>query len=276
MKEADIVFIVLVFRNDKDLIDLIKSVNLKIKTTYKIVVVNSYYDEASKQTIEKVATKYNCDFINVPNRGYGSGNNKGIQFATENYKFEFVVICNPDTEIIKFNYRDLAGKEKNIIAPEIITLQNNKQNPFRLINSKLLDSIKYAAFKRKKYKLIYIDIVINKLAKIFVRKYNNLINKKEYGIYSCHGSFLIIGREAMRVLGELYNEEMFLFSEEDHVAKLAMKKNIVTLMNSNIQILHKEDGSVKFIDSKIMDMIGESFIKYYEYWYSEFSVKENR
>lgn len=267
MEKIDIVFVVLTYRNSKDLLDFIESLNKKIKVSYKIIVVNSFYDELSKNEFKDIAVKNNCDFINVPNEGYGSGNNKGIKYANKNYNYNFLTICNPDTEIIKFNFNHLIGKENYIIAPEILTSNKKKQNPFRILNSSLLDWIKYKAFKEKKYKLIYIDIIVNKIAKAFIKTLNNLIRRSEYPIYSCHGSFLIIGKKALDKLGCLYNEKMFLFSEEDHIAKLAAKKNIVTLMNHNIQILHKEDGSVKFLDGKIMDMIGQSYIEYYKHWY---------
>ena len=65
-------------------------------------------------------------------------------------------------------------------------------------------------------------------------------------------------------LGLIYDENMFLFSEEAYLAHLFANANIKTVLTKYIEILHKEDGSMKL--SKI-DEDGEgrkSIIYYYE------------
>lgn len=268
MKKIDIVFIVLTFRNHEDLKQLLKSIDSKVHVPYKVVVVNSYYDEESKLIIENISKENNCDFINVTNNGYGAGNNAGIKYVNENYVYKFISICNPDTEIVEFNYKKIRNFDNEIIAPHIVTLNDIKQNPFRVIDIKLLDKLKYQAFKKRKYKTIYIDIIINKLAKILVEIYHLLIKRSSiYPIYSCHGSFLLISRKAIDKLGEIYNERMFLFSEEDHLAKLAKRNKVRTVMIPSIKILHKEDGSINLSSVKKWDSIRQSYIEYYKHWY---------
>ncbi|MFD1772529.1 hypothetical protein [Paenibacillus rhizophilus] len=267
MTQVDIVFIVLTYRNSKDMVDFIESVQLKVSNSYKIIVVNSYFDEDSMREIENVAKNYYCDFINVPNQGYGAGNNVGIEYANNNYNYKFLAICNPDTEIIRFDYKSIQEYANYIIAPEIRTLDHKQQNPFRLINNKLLEYLKYIAFKKKKYKLLYIDIAINKILKVFFLQVNKFSKRKVYNIYSCHGSFLILGRNTIKRLGPLYNEKMFLFAEEDHLAQLARSKKVSIIMNSHVSILHKEDGSMNFLEGAIIDRVAESYIEYYQTWY---------
>ena len=70
--------IILVYRNDKDLEECIKSFYEHIEDC-KIVIVNAFYDEESKNKIKDIANVYNCDFINEINKGYSYGNNKGIK-----------------------------------------------------------------------------------------------------------------------------------------------------------------------------------------------------
>ena len=94
--EYDFVFVVLVYRNTKDLEDFFCS----LKVPYsKVVVVNSFFDDKTEQEFQSIAQRNRADFISVPNKGYGFGNNTGCRYALENYKFKYLVISNADIEI---------------------------------------------------------------------------------------------------------------------------------------------------------------------------------
>ena len=75
--------VILVYRNVEDLVECIDSIREKIYSC-RIVVVNSYFDDESLNKIKTVAENKDCDFIGIENRGYGYGNNKGIEFAISN------------------------------------------------------------------------------------------------------------------------------------------------------------------------------------------------
>ena len=70
-----VVFVVLVYRNTQDLRDFFKYNDTKDSHT---IVVNSYYDEQTENEFKKIASKAEADFISVPNKGYGAGNNAGM------------------------------------------------------------------------------------------------------------------------------------------------------------------------------------------------------
>ncbi|WNS43529.1 hypothetical protein [Paenibacillus sp. MMS20-IR301] len=268
MKKVKLVFVVLTFRNAKDLIDLLKSIEVKVNVSYKVIIINSYYDELSADEIKLIADSYDCDFLNVPNKGYGAGNNKGITYAKENYSFNFLIICNPDTVLINFDYVNLVNKEGSIIGPEITSKKGTKQNPFKYFDAKILDLITYFGFLHNNIFFVYISIVVNKIIKIFLNSYNNILQKKEHKTYSCHGSFVIFGTNALDKLGKPYNEKMFLFCEEDHVAKLAKEKKVETIINHSLQIYHKEDGSMNLVSNIVTSKhLKESYIEFYKYWY---------
>ena len=92
-----------------------------------------------------------------------------------------------------------------------------------------------------------------------------LFHRRGY-VFSAHGAFFIIPSDILRTLHPLYNERMFLFVEEEHVAMLAKEKNISIYYDSSIVIKHKEDGSVSFLkdSNSIMET---SYMEFYRYWF---------
>ena len=97
----DIVFVVLVYRNTDDLKDFF--LHNHIKNSH-VIVVNSYYDDVSEGDFRKIAEDNGASFISVPNKGYGAGNNRGIEYALEHFNFDFLVISNADIQISKFDF----------------------------------------------------------------------------------------------------------------------------------------------------------------------------
>lgn len=263
----DLIFVVLTYRNVKDLEDFITSVKKTIKYKYKIIVVNSYFDNYTLLEIKNVAISNGCDFINVENKGYGYGNNRGIEFAKKNYSFKFLIISNPDIEIIQFPLEILKGFEYCILAPTIKTLTGKDQNPFYYSRIKFLEWLNYYSYKKNHIFFLYVSIVINKIYREIRLKIDKIIKAKKRRIYACHGSFIIFGYKALRKLGSIFDERMFLFSEENHLARLALKNSVPIYMIPEIKVLHKEDGSMKLEKNKEMiKYMRESFIIYYENW----------
>lgn len=259
MKNYDFIFVVLVYRNTADLKDFFA--NLSVQNS-KTIVVNSFYDQDTEVEFNSISKLYNADFLSVPNKGYGAGNNIGIKHALDNYDFKYLVISNADIIVKDLSLENV--KESVINAPNIINRSGRMQNPMQPYESALSDWVKYNCFKKKIGMLpIYMCIAINKLACIVFR----LTHNGGGYIYSCHGSFLIIPRKELSVLYPLYNEQQFLFGEEDHLAYLSKSKNVRIYYNPKIRILHKEDGSVGAISDKVMELIRVSYIKMYEYWH---------
>ena len=64
MMKYDFVFVVLVYRNTRDLKDFFSSLLL---SAVKVIVVNSFYDEESECEFKNIAEANNADFLSVPN-----------------------------------------------------------------------------------------------------------------------------------------------------------------------------------------------------------------
>jgi len=260
------IFVVLVYRNIEDLRSFIDITRLRVKESYKIIVVNSYFDNETKCEFENISKHNNCEFLNVENKGYGYGNNKGIEYALQNYVFDYLVISNPDVEIQALRKDDLVNFENSIIAPQIIKLNGKNQNPYYSNDLKIIDKMKYVSYKNQARLLFLIAVIFNKVIRAFFLLHNRFNFKKVTKIFACHGSFIIVGKKALDTLNPMFNENMFLFAEENHLAQLAKHNSIEIFYNPKIKVLHKVDGSVSLEKSNMPLHASESFIKYYEYW----------
>jgi GT2 family glycosyltransferase len=259
------VFVVLVYKNITDLKDFLRSLK-NINGTYKVIVVNSHFDQKTMEEVREFSLSHNCDFVDVENKGYGYGNNCGIDYATNHYKFKFIVISNPDIVIERLSINNLNGFEDSIIGPKIITLTGKNQNPYYISKIGLTEFLKYTSAKFNTMLFLYAGVILNKINK-FVRLKAGKSKKDEFKrTYALHGSFIILGNKAIEKLGKLFDERMFLFVEEEHLARLANSKGVKMYYYQDAQVLHKEDGSVSLLNKNLNKILFESYIIYYENW----------
>jgi len=115
----------------------------------------------------------------------------------------------------------------------------------------------------------YLAIIINKCYRFFLDKIYSISKKNPIKIYACHGACFFIGYEAVEKLKPLYNENMFLFHEEEHLAKKTMKESIPIYYEKNISLTHFEDGSSEGIKDKTYQYLRQSYSEYYQYWKCE-------
>ena len=252
----DFIFVVLVYRNTKDLRDFFQSLTI---SNSKVIVVNSYYDDTSKNEFENIANRNDADFINVPNNGYGAGNNLGCEYALENYDFKYLIISNADILILNLDVNILC--QDRITAPKIITLKGKLQNPYRVIGRVFFDKIQFSGYSKDSKWKIFLVSALTKVRRVLFLA----LHKSGY-IYGSHGSFIIIPKSILELLHPIYNEKMFLFGEEEHLAKLAQSRGVRTFYDSRISILHKEDGSTGSLGNSY-PITKKSFLEYYNYWY---------
>ena len=261
----DYIFVILVYRNIQDLSECIESIE-KTVPNHKIIVVNSYYDDTTKADAQELAFNHQCEFINVENRGYSFGNNTGIEFAYNNFKFKYVFVSNPDIIIKSFSEEPLLN-ECRIIAPQIIAADGKRQNPMAICENKFSEKLIYIGLKQGRNTVFKTGIILNKISKILAFIYMKLKSSKTIDIYSAHGSFVGLSYQVIRKLGpRLYDENMFLFGEEGVLAYKAKKADIKTVYTQDIVIYHKEDGSMKLGGFSVNDELKKANIYYYEHY----------
>lgn len=259
------IFVILVYRNMQDLRECIESIANRVDN-YRVIVVNAFYDLASENNAKKIAQEYDCDFLNVENRGYSFGNNTGIEYAYDKYDFEYVVVSNPDITIEKFEDKVLSNK-RGIVAPKIVAADGRKQNPMSLIENKMSEKLVYKGLKQNRKFYFMLGVLLNKISQTMGVLLMKCRGKKEQKIYVAHGSFVMLSKETVMTLGpRLYDENMFLFGEEGVLAQMAKKAGIETYYVTDILVHHKEDGSMKFGDFSLNEELKRANIYYYEHY----------
>lgn len=266
----NIVLVVLVYRNTQDIKDFF---SFNKQPNCKVIVVNSYYDDSTEREFERIAIDNNADFISVPNKGYGAGNNRGIEYALSHYIFDYLIISNADVIIEKLDIQILRKYDDCIIAPEIINCKNKRQNPSMPFKPTIfLENIKRWLCVGNHFKLIWLYFAYSRLMKIIYY----CIYPFKKNIFSAHGSFVIIPQKVLERLIPLYNENMFLFNEEEYLGRKANESGILTYYERGIRIFHKEDGSMKIASVNEMERLRQSYIVYYDYWFRKSGKRSNQ
>lgn len=262
MKKYKFIFIVLVYKNVEVLKDFFKEFQID---NAHVVVVNSFYDEITRKECMEVALNYCASFINIPNKGYSYGNNVGVEYAINNFDFDFLVISNSDIIIKEWADLSVFKGKPYVIAPQTVMRNHKHQNPNIPIFSKCL----YYNLLRKGYKLN--NRILVRTAHAFSRLTRELylIGLRLMGswgmkIFSAHGSFIIFTKEAVKLLNPIFNNEMFLYNEELYLAFRCRELKIPIFYNRNIKIIHLEGASsigVNNLENKKSFMILDEYVK---------------
>ncbi len=248
METFDYVFVTLVYRNAHDLRGFLASLG-RVEGSCKVVVVNSFYDQATRDEARAVCEEHGCVFLNVENRGYGAGNNAGIRFVRAHYRFAYLVVSNPDIEIQALPVPVLEHKERAVMLGPLVRTENGKrQNPYMPAHSALRERLmRFYAGHPRGMAPFWVAVALNKTHRIL---FNALSGRRERRVYALHGSFLLFSEPALQRLGLPFDERMFLFREEDHLARRARGLGIPMLYAPSIRVLHHEDGSVRFLSTE--------------------------
>lgn len=265
MEEVKFVFCILTYRNTEDIKECIESIKETV-SCYKIIIVNSFYDNESMEEFKRVSEINDCVFINIENRGYGYGNNRGAEFALNHYIFEYLIIANPDTVIKKFSEEILEKVESAVIAPEIFNLNEKNQNPMLVKDIKFANYLIFFGLKLNKKLYINIGQMINKSFRMLFLLLKKLIKRNFYQVYQIHGSFLLIPYKVLKKIGLPYDENMFLFAEEGYLAYKLKKNGIKSYYCGEIKVLHKEDSSMSFRDD-VNEKLRQSNLYFFNNYY---------
>lgn len=262
MRKFKYVFVVLVYKNIKVLEDFFNSLDF---SDSKVVIVNSFYSIESENECKNLANKFYADFISIPNKGYGYGNNVGVKFAMDNYDFDFLIISNSDIKIEDMSFINTIDSQKSAIyAPKIKMLTGKHQNPnipyliplyYFLLNKWVITG------KRLFLKGAY---VCSRLSRELFLAYVKITNKRYYRIFNPHGSFIIFSKSAVLNLHPIFNDNMFLYNEESYLAMKCRLKQIPVFYVPKINILHYEGASSSNVESTAFKQSADFLLRWIE------------
>ena len=202
--------------------------------------------------------------MNIENKGYSYGNNKGIQYAQEKYNFDFIIISNPDILVKKIDVKLLYQFNDCILGTLIKSKKGTNQNPYIIKNFKFISNFYYKGFKYDKHYYIIITTLFIKIYREILVFISKLFKRKTLKSYALHGAFLIIPKKIINQFDKLFDENMFLFNEELVLAEKAKQKGIKSLICLNCIVKHKEDGSMNLSNINIYEQNKKSFLYFYK------------
>ena len=235
------VFVVLVYRN----IDVLRQFfdSLVLSCRYRVIVVNSFYDHDTEDECRKLSVEYDADFISVPNKGFGAGNNSGCKYAKDHYHYRFLVLSNSDIMIQNINHLCQMDDPKAVYAADVRMENGHRQNPhlpFRIgLYLKMLD----LSYRWKSNLLMNVAFAFNRVLRELVVAWTKVNGNIRVRIFSAHGSFIILTYQASLELSPIFHEEMFLYNEELYLAHRCRFLKIPVYYVPKLKVIHLEGAS---------------------------------
>lgn len=245
-----IVFIVLHYKNIKDTLECIESIEKLKFTNYKIVVVENGSLDSSTEKLKDIQGNVDVVFNNI-NYGFAKGNNSGIRYARDKYNPKFYVVINNDIIINQETlfeeiYKMEEVYEFDVLGPKIMSRNNINQNPNYLVLYKNIDIIRHII------KLIIIELLIVTGLYNLVKKFNKS-NKSVFkktnnetvlvGV-PLHGAALIFSSRYVKKYDEPFDESTFLYGEEEFLYYRKVRDNLKFIYTPDITVYHKEDAAL--------------------------------
>lgn len=238
--------IVLNYNDSKNTINFVNSI-LNYDVLDKIIVVDNL--STKENELEKIK-KLECGKVDVissdKNGGYAYGNNFGLRYLDEKYQneFKYVIISNPDVSVEEKSIATVINKmeqdEKIALAsPRMFFISGParraawKKRTFLIDvanSTRLMQLILFPLFKKGEY------------------------SKKEYSndvlnVQNIAGSFFIANHEIFKSIN-YFDENTFLFYEEDIISEKLKEKGYKILLFNNIHFMHYESKSI----GKVMNL----------------------
>lgn len=269
-----IVFVILNYNTFQETKECILSIENRIDTDdYKIIIVdNKSKDDSVRQIAEFIKNRQNSILIcNEENLGFARGNNVGIEYANKNYKPEFMVVLNSDTELIQ---NDLVKKieieykksEFALLGPLILNADgrcdnsphfpptiDNVQNELKKFKKeeRIIKMGLYRAYCGVRY---FRNLILNKVLRINAPAHRNMEFHQYQKQVVLQGCFLVFSEKAFEHV-EGFDSRTFLYYEEPILFLNLMKNSLVTVYDPEITIYHKDGRSTNTVAAKSRDKL---------------------
>lgn len=235
------VAVIVVNYNDvEDTLNYVKKIT-EYEIINRIVVVDNMSTTNDALEKLKVLQSDKVDVISSEkNGGYSYGNNFGIKnLESKGEIYDYYIISNPDIEVsenaIQKCVEELEKNEKTaVVAPRMF---NSADKPIRRA------TWKFRTFRRD---VVHSSRILEVLCYKVLKngEYNEEDYKNERLKVDCiSGAFFIMRRNVYEEINR-FDENVFLFYEEDILAKQLLEKQYDTICLNNIKFKHFESRTI--------------------------------
>ncbi|WP_144462565.1 glycosyltransferase [Siminovitchia fortis] len=202
-----------------------------------IVIVDNLSTDNSYEVIKKFKSNRIHVLLAEYNGGYGYGNNLGIRYSYEQLNADYILIANPDVAFSNecvIELRKILQEDKKCAISAAVPLKPNGRRQ------------KVIAWKLPKLKeeIISASMILSRLAGLEIRyDYKEFSNKKKAYVDVVQGSMLMLDAKIMIKYG-MYDEEFFLYYEEQVLAQKMKKHNFKSVLLLNQSYIHNHSVSI--------------------------------
>ncbi|MBQ7410862.1 MAG: glycosyltransferase family 2 protein [Clostridia bacterium] len=235
------VAVIIVNYNDVD--DTEKYVNTitKYDVINRIVVVdNQSTTLGTFETLKKLESEKVKVIQSEKNGGYDYGNNFGIRYLQKlNEEYDYYIISNPDISVTEEAIKHCLEVAENdskiaVIAPRMF---NKDNNPIRRSSWKMRTFWLDVVHSTRVLEMIFYKILRN-------GEYSSKDYEKEIlEVEAISGAFFVIKAKILNEIG-LFDEDVFLFYEEDILAKMLSERKYKTISLNSEKFIHYESQTI--------------------------------
>ncbi len=246
------------YETTKYMLDQIKN----FKSLDHIIIVNNCPNDKASYKLKKYENEKIKIIETKENTGYSSGNNFGIKYLISHFKIDYIIISNPDIILKDSDIENLKkdldeNKNIDLISPNIIQhgeIFRGWKLPTFLDD--LLSNINFVQRYSKK-RLLYDD-----------KNYNKKLTKVDV----VSGCFFIIRKKSLEKVN-YFDENTFLYYEENILGKKLKDNNMNTYVDNEIKVIHNLSVSIdKSINSLKKYKILKDSQRYYEKEYNKLNI----
>lgn len=193
------------YNDAKTTIDFVKSIE-NYGCVKNIVIVDNKSTDDSLELLKNIQSDRISIIENTRNGGYGSGNNLGIRWLSDNKKSKFILLSNPDVVVAE-----------NVLVQLESFLENNTDyviaSPF-MLNTEGIRQYNTAFRIPSLIEYVFsLEMLVSRFLKPFY--YKDILDEssslKTVGAVS--GSMFLMNADKMLTYG-MYDENIFLYCEE--------------------------------------------------------------
>ena len=263
-------FVILHYQNIEDTIhcvDSIDSLNAPNIEKHIVLIDNHSPNHSGEELQKKYQNKKNCQVLLLDkNYGFTIANNKGYQIAKES-NADVIMVLNNDILFEDSTFLEKLMKEYkdyDVIAPDIINIQDRHQNPLREEPYTLKKAYKNLLFQRLSFIFYHIPY-LNKLFLKWNQKreqkwLDNYFKEKNNNIDIHHfvpfGAFIIYTGKYIKNEEKAFVGTSFMYMEEEFLGLYLKVKQYRLFYNSDLKVRHLEGRSTQYsLDNEIKRLI---------------------